>query len=165
MRLLTGEALDRVFSYFEHAGEEAKRSLCLRSRCGTVIVDGEGQVIGRGYNAPPQDDIAIRRCDRKHELHPTFKSDKTCCVHAEQRAVMDALARNPAKLPGSTLYFVRLDAEGKMKYSGKPYCTICSKMALDAGVRFFCLYHEEGVGMYDTREYNELSFAYREDSA
>lgn len=165
MRLLTGNAIDQVRGYFEDAALEAKKSLCLRSRCGTIIVGEGGVVIGRGYNAPPGDDLPLRRCDRKHELSTTFRSDRTCCVHAEQRAIMDALARNSSRLPGSTLYFIRLDDEGGMKHSGKPYCTICSKMALDAGVRFFCLYHAEGVGMYDTREYNELSFAYKEDSA
>lgn len=162
MQLITGDATKQVLGYFEESAREAEKSLCLRSRCGSVIIDREGVVIGRGYNAPPQDSVLDRRCDRKHELSDTFKSDRTCCVHAEQRAIMDALVKNPAKLPGATLYFVRLGDEGEMKHSGKPYCTICSKMALDARIQFFCLYHAEGVGRYDTGEYNDLSFAYTE---
>lgn len=148
--------------YFEEAGKEARKALCLRSKCGAVIIDSEGVIIGSGYNAPPQDDQSIRRCSQKHELHTTFKSDKTCCVHAEQRAIMDALKNNPDKVNGATLYFVRLDENGEMKYSGKPYCTICSKMSLDVGIKYFALYHKEGIGVYDTKEYNELSFAYKE---
>ncbi|MGB2580197.1 MAG: deaminase [Minisyncoccia bacterium] len=148
--------------YFEEAAEEARKSLCTRSHCGAVIVDGEGVIVGRGYNAPPQDDISIRRCNRKHELDATFKSDKTCCVHAEQRAIMEALKNNSKRLDGATLYFIRLDDNGEMKYSGKPYCTICSKMSLDVGIKYFALYHKGGIGVYGTKEYNELSFAYKE---
>lgn len=148
--------------YFEEAVKEARKALCLRSKCGSVIVDSEGAIIGKGYNAPPQDDISTRRCNRKHELDATFKSDKTCCVHAEQRAIMDALKNNPDKIKGSTLYFIRLDDNGEMKYSSKPYCTICSKMSLDVGIKYFALYQKEGIGIYGTKEYNELSFAYKE---
>ncbi len=162
MQILTNEALKKALNYFKEAEKEGQNALCLRSKCGTVIVDMGGEIIGRGYNAPPQDDISTRRCDRKHELSATFKSDKTCCVHAEQRAIIDALKNNSSKLKGATLYFVRLNDKGNMKYSGKPYCTICSKMALDVEIRYFALYHAEGAGIYDAKEYNELSFAYKE---
>jgi len=30
-------------------------------------------------------------------------TDKTCCMHAEQRAIFDALRRNPEKLDGSKM--------------------------------------------------------------
>ncbi|OIO31221.1 hypothetical protein AUJ77_00220 [Candidatus Nomurabacteria bacterium CG1_02_43_90] len=154
--------MDKHLSYFKEATMEVRKALCLRSQCGTVIVNSAGVIIGRGYNAPPQDDISLRRCHRKHELDATFKSDKTCCVHAEQRAIMDALRNNTDNIKGSTLYFLRLDEQGEMKSSGNPYCTICSKMALDVGSKYFVLYHKEGIVVYDTKEYNELSFAYKE---
>ena len=66
-------------------------------------------------------------------------------------------------LRGSTLYFTRVGSDGTPKRSGKPYCTICSKAALDAGVSFFVLHHEEGVVAYPTDLYNEISFAYDGD--
>jgi deoxycytidylate deaminase len=97
----------------------------------------------------------------KDKLSPTFKSDKTCCVHAEQRAIINALKsgwRN--ETIGSTLFFIRLDETGNFKPSGKPYCSICSKMALDVGISHFVLLHEEGWTKYDTKEYNELTFNY-----
>lgn len=49
---------------------------------------------------------------------------------------------------------------GLILKAGKPYCTICSKMALDVGIAEFVLWHEEGITVYDTKEYNELSFQY-----
>jgi len=87
-------------------------------------------------------------------------TDKTCCVHAEQRAIMDALRNNPSKIEGSRLYFMRLDKDNNTTKAGKPYCTICSKMSLDVGIKEFTLWHENGIGIYNTDEYNTLSFEY-----
>ena len=88
-------------------------------------------------------------------------TDKTCCVHAEQRAIINAL-NNGESVKGSTLYFVRVNEKGEMIFSEKPYCTICSKMALDVGIKKFALWHEDGICVYGIEEYNDLSFAYEE---
>lgn len=135
----------------------AKMSTCKRSKCGSVIVK-DGKVIGMGYNSMPCDKESV--CI-KDNLSPTFKSDKTCCIHAEQRAVFDALRTNPNAIVGSRLYFIRLDENDNPKHAGDPYCTICSKMALDVGIKEFVLWHKEGYTVYDTFEYNELSFKYK----
>ena len=78
---------------------------------------------------------------------------------------MDALTKNSDKIAGSRLYFIRLDSDGTLSktgvQSGKPYCTICSKMSLDVGIREFVLKHEEGICAYDTAEYNLLSFEFK----
>ena len=79
-------------------------------------------------------------------------TDKTCCVHAEQRAIMDALRNNTNKIMGSTLYFIRLDDTRIFSQigaqAGKPYCTICSKMSLDAGIKKFVLWHKQGIFVF-----------------
>ena len=135
----------------------AERALCKRDKCGAVIV-ADGAIIGEGYNSPPRDEVDHERCTRKHELAPDFKSDKTCCPHAEWRAVFDALRHHPERIAGSTIYFTRVDATGAFIPSGKPYCTSCSKMVLDVGVGTFALWHPEGIKLYETHEYNDLSF-------
>lgn len=90
------------------AAKIAVSATCERSRCGTVIVKN-GKMIGSGFNSPPMHRENQRRCScDKKALDPKV-TDKTCCVHAEQRAIMDALAKNPGELPGSRLYFVRID--------------------------------------------------------
>lgn len=94
----------------------------------------------------------------KDSLSPTFKSDKTCCIHAEQRAIFDALKMYPSQIEGSHLFFIRLDDENNPKVSGAPYCSICSKMALDVGIATFHLWHSNGWTAYDTDEYNKLTF-------
>ncbi len=73
---------------------------------------------------------------------------------------MDALREKPEKLFGSRLYFIRVDDGGLPSRAGGPYCTICSKMALDVGIEEFVLWHQKGICIYDTKEYNKLSFQY-----
>jgi hypothetical protein len=86
-------------------------------------------------------------------------------MHAEQRAMFDALRTHPTDIPGSTLYFLRLTVSDTPMHSGAPYCTVCSKMALDLGVRYFALWHTGGWKKYDTEEYNNLSYQYSGDTA
>lgn len=146
------------------AAQVAKKALCLNARCGTVIVK-DGEIIGEGYNAPPLDDISNRMCGVEYETPVKKNYDRTCCVHAEQRALMDAQKRNSKKLDGSTLYFARIDDEGKIAKSGMPYCTVCSRWALDLGVKHFALWHDDGIHLYPTREYNRLSYHYKQFNA
>jgi len=81
-------------------------------------------------------------------------------MHAEWRAIMDALRRNPNKISGSKLYFTRIGENGEIKKSGKPYCTVCSRLTLDAGISYFLLWHEGGICEYPANEYDKLSRSY-----
>lgn len=174
MKYLTGSEEQEGLQYIYEVSHVALRATCERSRCGSVIVK-DGEIIGRGFNSPPHDDESERRCSIEKGSYDKKVTDKTCCVHAEQRAIMDALRHHPEKISGSRLYFIRLDPSTRLPPSpelwrtsrvkaGKPYCTICSKMALDVGIAEFVLWHEEGVGVYETGEYNEKSFQYKEES-
>lgn len=143
---------------FTQLVEVAKKATCHRSKCGSLIISLDGEVISDGYNSMPC--YIVEDCF-KDGLATTFKSDKTCCIHAEQRAIMNAFKNSPDKVKGSTLLFIRLDENDAPKYSGEPYCTICSKLALDAGISRFCLWHKEGWTAYETKYYNELSFQFK----
>lgn len=159
MRLLAGEEAQAAERYLNEALKECAHSHCLSSQSGCVIVNN-GLIIGRGTNSPPCDET-ISACV-KDELPSNFRSDKTCCVHAEQRAIMDAISLGKNLVKGSTLYYIRKKF-GEKVFAGKPFCTICSKLALDVGISAFVLWHEKGITSYGAREYNELSFAHRED--
>ncbi|NTW14333.1 MAG: hypothetical protein HGA31_04875 [Candidatus Moranbacteria bacterium] len=148
------------WEWIEAAIEAAKKATCGRSKCGSVIVR-DGNIIGEGYNSPPGDRESRRRCETEKSSYDPKVTDRTCCVHAEQRAIMDALRRNPDKVAGSRLYFIRLDGKDVPKRSGDPYCTICSKMALDAGIGEFVLWNDSGMVAYPTDEYDEVSCRYR----
>jgi len=151
--------MEEKIRFLEEAKRVAKKATCLRSKRGCVIVS-EDKIIGKGFNSPPNNLESQRRCKNKKESYDKKITDKTCCVHAEQRAMADALKNNSDKLRGSKLYFIRLNSEGNISFSGKPYCTICSKIALDLGIKEFILNHKEGIKTYGTEEYNNLSFEY-----
>jgi deoxycytidylate deaminase len=135
----------------------AKKATCTRSKCGTIILAKDTEdIIGTGYNSMPCN--LVGEC-KKDLLPKDHKSDRTCCMHAEVRAIMDVLKNNPDKINGSKLIFLRLDSQGNPLPAEDIYCTICSKMALDAGVELFCLLTPSGWVSYQTDEYNILSFA------
>jgi len=161
MGYLSGNEEKKALEYITKVAQIALISTCERSRCGSIIVQDD-EIIGSGFNSPPQNKEEQRRCSYSKDSYHKKVTDKTCCVHAEQRAIMDALMKNPDKLSGSRLYFIRLDNNGTPSRAGKPYCTICSKMALDCGISEFVLWHEDGVCVYGTDEYNALSFQYDE---
>lgn len=142
--------------YFQLAAAQAKWSLCLRRRCGAVIIK-DGTIIGRGYNAPPQNNLEYRRCDQVLDKTAKYPTDKTCCVHAEVRAIQDVLAKEHDKLEGADLFFASVGQSGEIEFVGEPYCTICSKMALDVGIARFWLWHESGPCVYSADEYHEIS--------
>ena len=160
MKLLTWQNHTQAEFFIQQAAEIAQKATCERSKCGCVIVK-DGEIIGKGFNSPPQNLESQRRCHCDKEQYHRKVTDKTCCIHAEQRAILDALKFASDKLIGSDLYFIRLDQEGKPAKSGNPYCTICSKMALEVGIKTFHLWHSEGIVAYDTEEYNILSYQYR----
>ena len=161
MKYLSGKEEKRAMEYIDKAAEIALNSTCFRAKCGSVIVKNN-EIIGVGFNSPPADKKSQRRCLLSRDSYHQKVTDKTCCIHAEQRAIMDALRRSPDKIVNSRLYFIRLDDKGKKTKAGKPYCTICSKMSLDAGITEFVLWHDKGICVYDAEEYNKLSFQYKE---
>lgn len=148
--------------FFNHAAQIAVNALCRRAKCGAVIVLND-VVIASGYNAPPLDSVDSPKCDYDFPASPKPKSDRTCCIHAEWRAIMDAL-KNGQDLNGSTLYFTRVDDTGAILPSGKPYCTVCSRLALDAGISQWALWHEDGIKLYDAKSYNDLSYQFHTHS-
>jgi len=153
------EATKEIEAFLQLALEEAHKATCTRSKVGAIIVKN-GTVIGRGFNSPPGNLETQRRCERKAELKPGFKSDKSCCVHAEQRAILDAVKHNPDELQGADMYLARLTGDGRQKEFSKPYCTICSKLIVDVGIRETIRSKPEGIVVYEAEEYNDESFAY-----
>lgn len=144
--------------YFQEAGKEAEKSVCLRDKCGAVVVL-EDKIIGRAFNGPVNNEISQRKCELNLINSKKPKSDRTCCVHAEWRAILDAI-KNMKDITGSTLYFTRVDEKGNILKSGEPYCTVCSRLALDNGIKYFALWHESDIKLYDTKEYNDLSYKF-----
>lgn len=159
MKYLTDPEETEALSWIHEAAKVADKALCLKAKCGSIIVK-DGVIIGEGYNAPPLDDMNNSFCLTPYEHTGKPRYDHTCCMHAEWRAILNTVKNNADKITGSTLYFTRIDKDGNLTKSGEPLCTVCSRFALDSGVKEFVLQHEDGVCVYQTDEYNTLSYAY-----
>ena len=161
MQILTWTEWKKAEEYFMIATEIAKKATCEKSKCGCVIVKND-KIIWQWRNTPPHNLEWQRRCSCDKSSYHKKVTDKTCCIHAEQRAIIDALMHYPNEIQWADLYFMRLDKEWNPTKSWKPYCTICSKMALDTWIKHFLLRHEEWITSYNTEEYNILSYQYSE---
>ncbi len=145
--------------YFKQAGQIASQATCRQALCGSIIVSSDEAVIGRGFNAPPLGDESQRKCNATYNSDKKPNSDKTCCVHAEWNAILSALRDYPDKVAGSTLYFMRVNELGEFTEAGDPYCTVCSRLALQSGIKYFGLWNG-GPQMFDTASYNLKSYDY-----
>jgi len=161
VKYLEGEERANAEAYLLMAASYAEMATCSRARCGAVIISPKVHLIGAGFNSPAGNRESRRRCDRKKADYDEKVTDKTCCVHAEQRAIMDALRLNPEHIDGSTMYFARFGGDMGLSDHHRPYCTICSKMMADVGIKWFILHQEENIVRYDTEEYDSLSANYR----
>ena len=156
MKILSGSEEAEALRFIDKAVEVAKMATCERAKCGSIIVK-TNTIIGKGFNSPPGNLESQRKCSCSKDSYDKKVTDKTCCVHAEQRAIIDSLKRHNSGLKGSRMYFIRME-NNKPVNAKEPYCTHCSKLALDVGISEFVLLKDEGVCVYDTEEYNLLSF-------
>lgn len=154
--VLAGAAASEALKWLEAAADIARSSPCKKRKCGSVLVSADGSVFSGAVNQPPPG--AAVHCT-PYCLPAGFKSDKACCVHAEQRSILDAMKQGKS-VAGSIMVFSSVDEAGNRLMSGQPYCTICSKMALESGVQAWILEHADGIKRYDAVEYNRISFEY-----
>jgi len=104
--------------------EVAKRSTCLRSQDGALIVRGM-QIVSTGYNGAPSKITHCSEvgCIREQNQIPSGERHELCRgAHAEANAIVYA-ARYGISVEGATMYCTRFP------------CSFCSKMAVNAGIK------------------------------
>jgi|ERR1041384_50447 deoxycytidylate deaminase len=159
MHVLEGNDAQEALTWFDKCAEVASRSLCLRALCGAIIVKN-GELIAEGFNSPPQNRHEYRTCLNEYDIPAGFRHDRTCCIHAEQRAIEKA-QKAGNDLTGSRIYFVAVDPEGSKIVATDLKCTICSRAVLDAGIAEFAFYAKEGIRVYEPAEVDALSYRYK----
>ena len=107
MRIVSDREEKHGKLFMEACVTQALLSTCQRARCGSVIVSNGG-IIGAGFNSPPGNKESQRKCICRKEDYNQKITDKTCCIHAEQRAIIDALKKNHRKIKNSQIYFSRI---------------------------------------------------------
>ena len=158
MRILEGTEAQEALTWFERCAKVASRSLCLRALCGSIIVKG-GELIAEGFNSPPQNKDEYRTCLNEYDIPAGFRHDRTCCIHAEQRAIENA-TRAGKDVAGARIYFVAIDNDGNKLMTEHLKCTICSRAVLDAGIAEFAFYAADGVRIFDAADVDALSYNY-----
>ncbi|MEI8252771.1 MAG: hypothetical protein WCG25_03330 [bacterium] len=97
MRYADKEELEECNYFLNITKEIAKQATCLRSKCGSIIVSNK-EIIGSGFNSPPANYENQRRCNCEKSKYNLKVTDKTCCIHAEQRAIIETLKNNSNKI-------------------------------------------------------------------
>lgn len=159
MKLLDGDRKQEALKWLDEAAKVAAQSLCERAHCGSVIAK-DGELISSGFNSPPQNDPKLRTCLQEYDIPEGFRHDRTCCIHAEQRAIQNAL-KVGKDLTDASIYFIAIDKEGEKIMATDMKCTICSRAVLDAKIKEFIFYSPEGVRSYDPAEVDTLSYEYK----
>lgn len=159
MKRLEAQDVRSRLKYFQVAAEVAGRAECERASCGAVIADESGDIIATGFNGPPLGSQSSSMCSKKLNNNSKPKYDKTCCVHAEWRAII-AACKSSKTIDRGTLYFMRIDDSGDFANAGEPYCTVCSRLAIESGLAEFVLWNKDGADIYPVGEYNDKSYMY-----
>ncbi len=106
------------------ADDVSRRSTCLRRRVGAILVV-DRRLLATGYNGAPSGvpHCAETGCLREQMAVPSGERQELCRgLHAEQNAIIQA-AKHGVRIDGATLYTTLHP------------CSMCAKMAINAGVR------------------------------
>lgn len=149
MKSLTGDDFKFAVSFLRMAEEQAKTSRCQKSQRGVVIVR-ENKVLGFGANNPPLDIACVKEI--------CYNICRHYAVHAEQNAILDALKKGN-DLEGSIMYHEKVKG-GRIRTvlgPSKKSCLQCSKLILQREIKNYVLRQDEGIIVYNTREFYELT--------
>lgn len=145
--------------YLNIAEEVSKRSTCLCSHFGCIIVKDD-QIISTGYNGAPRktkDCYELGFCLRRRLGIPSGQQYEICrSVHGEQNALVNA-ARSGVSVLNADLYlFGTRVMEGQEALIKAYPCFICKKMVINAGIkRVFGNDENRGVVEYSVDEWTK----------
>lgn len=145
--------MEKILKYLSLAAIEAAHSNCKKTKRGAVIVS-DPFLISSGYNYS----VDPQSCCLRKDIQRGMRSELCNAIHAEQKAIDDALLQNQ-DIKGARLYHVEVK-DKVMVYSGPPSCPICSKAILDHKLRDVVLWQKQGYVIYPALEFHRLSIEY-----
>ena len=150
--LKKSKELNRTIYYMDLAAKEAKKSTCVKSQRGVVVVKND-RIIGKGHNKV----TFLQLCSPciRENIVDNSRVELCSAIHAEQMALIGV---DKELLKGARMYHIKLK-NGDMRPSGKPSCTVCSRILYIAQIEFV-LWRKEGYAVYQPEELNKLSFKY-----
>lgn len=152
MKILEGKELKEADVFFKKAAELSRKSICHVSKIGVVIVKS-GKVIGKAFNGPLKKSCNPCLLDI---LERQVKTELCLAMHAEERAVLDALEKG-YDTNGADIYSVRVEGDKIVPYKNG-LCASCGRVFLESGIKNVIIPREDGVTEYGTEEFYDLSF-------
>ncbi|MBN1798276.1 MAG: hypothetical protein JW822_06850 [Spirochaetales bacterium] len=111
--------------FMDFARQAAKRSDCIRSQVGAVIVNKRNKVRGTGYNNTPvgvESCLARKKCYRiEHNIASGTRYETCRSIHAEQNAIIQAGEDNCV---GGAMYI----------FGHNQVCILCKRFIINAGI-------------------------------
>jgi dCMP deaminase len=111
--------------FMDFAMQAARRSDCIRSQVGAVIVNKRNKVKGTGYNNTPvgvESCLSRKKCYRiEHGIESGTRYETCRSIHAEQNAIIQAGEDNCV---GSSLYV----------FGHNHVCILCKRFIINAGI-------------------------------
>jgi deoxycytidylate deaminase len=135
----------------ERAAELARDSHARTRHAAALVRDGSLLAWGtNGVPFPGEDHCYCKVAERgDHDQ---------CRTHAEQRAI--SLAREGdgwQRLQGSTLIYVRLEADDSVRLEEPHFCARCSRTALSLGVAEWIFALSDGLSSYSAADYDKIA--------
>lgn len=129
--------------YLGIAEAVSRRSTCLKSQYGAVIVNND-EIISTGYNGSARGELNCcdtGKCIRIQQgLSFGERYDLCVSVHAEQNAVISAARKDMQR---ATLYLFKRKGE-EICYNPTP-CYICLRLIKNAGIKRVVVYSAEAM--------------------
>ena len=120
--------------YLEIARDVAKRSTCLKTCYGAVIVKND-EIISTGYNGAPRGRMNCVECGYcvRKELDIASGCRYEICrsIHAEANAIISA---SRSEMIGSTLYLSGFEYSTGELPNNIDCCAMCKRMIINAGI-------------------------------
>jgi deoxycytidylate deaminase len=127
--------LDNQLIYKDFAERLKRKARCCVTTFGCVIVNENGEIIGEGWNGPPENEPSCKDlggCQRTIVYNPETnqKCYRGCrAVHAEVRAILNAL-KVKSDLSNCILYLV-----GDENYHSRFPCEECRKIIREVKIK------------------------------
>lgn len=140
------ERLSKRRYYLDIARQVAKRSTCLRSCYGAVIVKND-EIVSTGYNGAPRGRKNCSDCGfclrnelglKKGERYELCRS-----VHAEMNAIISASRES---MEGATLYLSGFQPNTGESIDNIVCCAMCQRMIINSGIKYI-IYDNENDGL------------------
>jgi len=147
--------------YIEMCLELADNSTCGKKKYGSVIVKN-GEIIGKGYNHPIREveEELCHPCIRE-KINSGTRLEACAAVHAEQAAIIDSY-KNKKDPEGAALYVAGKNADGETMVLDEKgfYCSFCSRIMAEAGIKEVGVLTKKGVEYLNRDEYLHSSFEF-----